>query len=267
MMLSRRQFLTSSTVLINAHAAPDPKYKLIAHRGGIVDSQYAENSPGSIQAAIDRGYWMIEVDIRRTKDGEPIIHHDQDFNRFYGNPGKVTELTWKEIGGLRSTPGGTSPLHFQEVCRMCEGKIKLMLDIKGNDYPEGFYISVRNLLEKHDLLRSAYSLSGGGELAQKHIFPHCYLSADRNRLKAAIAAGEDVGSRRFLFELASVLDEDALELASKHHVVAAAGINTFRYTMAKRDEEQGPTEDAARLKKLGVTHYQIDSRYDYLFTK
>lgn len=266
-MLSRRQFLISSFAIPSVPAATDPRYKLIAHRGGIVDTQYAENSPGSIQAAIDRGYWMIEVDIRRTKDGEPVIHHDPDFKRFYGNPGKVADLTWKEIGALRSTPGGTSPLHFQEVCRMCEGKIRLMLDIKGNDYPEDFYISLRKLLEKHNLLRDAYSLSGGGEFARKHIFPHCYLSADRKRLKDAIAAGEDVRSRRFLFELASVLDEEALELAKKNQVVAVAGINTFRYTMANRDEEQGPAEDAARLKKLGVTHYQIDSRYDHLFAR
>src|SRR5690606_38159484 len=98
----------------------------------------------SIQAAIDRGYWMIEVDIRRTKDGEPIIHHDQDFKRFYGNLEKVADLTWTEIGRLKASPGGTSPLHFRYVCKMCDGKIRLMLDIKGNDHQESFYISVRN---------------------------------------------------------------------------------------------------------------------------
>ncbi len=266
-MLSRRQFFVSASMMTAIRATTDSRYKLIAHRGGIVDSRYAENSPGSIQAAIDRGYWMIEVDIRRTKDGEPVIHHDPDFKRFYENPGKVTDLTWKEIESLRSTPGGTSPLHFQEVCRMCEGKIRLMLDIKGNDYPEDFYVSLRNMLEKHNLLKSAYSLGGGGEFAQKHIFPYCYRSADRKSLKEAIAAGEDVKSRRILFELASVLDEEALELARKNGVVAIAAINTFRYTMANRDEEQGPAEDAARLKKLGVTHYQIDSRYDHLFVR
>ena len=35
------------------------QYHLIAHRGGIVDLSHAENSPGSIQAAIDRGYRAI----------------------------------------------------------------------------------------------------------------------------------------------------------------------------------------------------------------
>jgi hypothetical protein len=35
--------------------------------------------------------------------------------------------------------------------------------------------------------------------------------------------------------------------------------------MAKRDEWQGPKEDVAKLRAMGVTHYQVDSRYESLF--
>ena len=38
--------------------------KIIAHRGGVVGDEFAENSPASLEAAVDRDYWMIEVDIR-----------------------------------------------------------------------------------------------------------------------------------------------------------------------------------------------------------
>ncbi|HWR52998.1 MAG TPA: hypothetical protein VN428_17945 [Bryobacteraceae bacterium] len=74
-----------------------------------------------------------------------------------------------------------------------------------------------------------------------------------------------MASNYFLFELASVLDEDTVQLCQKYDVTPVAAINTFRYTMAKRDEIKGPEEDTARLKGLSVTHYQIDSRYDHLF--
>ena len=50
--------------------------------------------PGSIEAAIKRGYWMLEVDIRRTSDGEPILQHDPTFRRFYGDERRVEDLTW-----------------------------------------------------------------------------------------------------------------------------------------------------------------------------
>jgi len=266
-MMTRRIFLAATASACVASAVIDPEYRLIAHRGGIVDEQHAENTAGSLQAAIDRGYWMIEVDIRRTKDGEPILQHDPSFLRFYGDKRRVEEMTWAEIGRLRAQPGGNSPIHFRDVCKMCEGKVRLMLDIKGNDFPEEFYSNLGALMDRHGLLRNAYALGGGGERAAQHLTSRCYRSANRTRLKEAIAAGEDVRSRYFLFELASDLDEEAFELCQKSGVTAVAAINTFRYTMAKRDEQKGPEEDAARLKKLGVKYYQIDSRYDTLFAK
>lgn len=264
--MTRRDFIAAAAAANAANAAIGKQYKLIAHRGGIVDGAHAENSPGSIEAAIARGYWMIEVDIRMTKDGEPILQHDPDFRRFYGEGRRVEEMTWTEISKLRAVPGGTSPIHFRDVCRMCEGKIRLMLDIKSDKFPEEFYANLRNLLEKHSLLRDAYALSGGGERGARHLTQHCYRSSNRTTLKAAIERGEDVKSKYFLFELASDLDQPTFELCRQAGVTPVAAINTFRYTMAKRDEQKGPEEDAARLKALGVRHYQIDSRYDPLFS-
>jgi len=55
-----------------ASAAIDKNLRLIAHRGGVVDAGRPENSPGAVQAAIHQGYWMIEVDIRQSRDGEPL---------------------------------------------------------------------------------------------------------------------------------------------------------------------------------------------------
>jgi glycerophosphoryl diester phosphodiesterase len=265
-MMNRRNFLAATSAGLLS-AAIDPQYRLIAHRGGIVDEQHSENSPGSLQTAIERGYWMIEVDIRRTRDGEPILQHDPDFRRYYNDPHKVEDLTWAEVGRLRAQPGGNVPIHFRDVCRMCEGKVRLMLDIKGNDWPEEFYITLRKLLEQHNLLRNAYALGGGGANGAKHLTPHCYRSVNRKSLREAIDRQEDVAARYFLFELASDLNEESFELCRKSKVTAVAAINTFRYTMARRDEQKGPEEDAARLKKLGVRHYQIDSRYDPIFMR
>jgi glycerophosphoryl diester phosphodiesterase len=246
-------------------ARPERRFRLIAHRGGIVDETHAENSPGSIQAAIARGYWMLEVDIRRTRDGEPILQHDPTFTRFYADDRRVEDLTWSEVQRLRSRPGNTSPIHFAELCRMCRGRIGLMLDIKGDHWPAGFYSGLIHELRQADLLRTAYLL-GSDKL--KQIFRgKCYLSANRKSLSEAVSGGEAVARNYFLFELASDMNESSLELCRRHNVTPVAAINTFRYTMASRDEVKGPEEDAARLKKMGVEHYQIDSRYDYLFAE
>lgn len=264
--MTRRVWLGAAASAAVAPAAIAPEFKLIAHRGGIVDDQFPENSPGSLEAAIARGYWMVEVDIRRTKDGEPVLQHDANFQRFYGDPRKVEDMTWAEVSRLRGTPGGSKPIHFRDACAMCEGKIRLMLDIKGTSWPDEFYAGLATAMRRHHLLQTAYMLGGGSRPAQ--IFgAECFQSSNRKSLAEAITRGEDVKARRFLFELASDLDEESMTLCRKAGVTPVAAINTFRYTMAKRDEWKGPEEDAARMKKLGVLHYQIDSRYESLFNR
>ena len=153
--MQRRTFIALAPAAVGTLLSQTARqYHLIAHRGGIVDSSHAENGP-LIQAAIDRGYWMLEVDIRRTQDGEPILQHDPDFKRFYEDARRVEDMTWAEVQRLRSKPGNTSPIHFAELCRMCNGKIRLMLDIKGDDWPPDFYTGLMRELERNGLLRSA----------------------------------------------------------------------------------------------------------------
>ena len=202
-------------------------------------------------------------ELRDLYDGEPILQHDTTFRRYYGVDRPVSELSWKEVQGLRSQPGDTSPMHFRDVCRLCHGKIRLMLDIKGENWPDEFYRRLAQTMEAHDLLRSAYLL--GGDNAKPVFRGKCRLSSNRNRLREAVHRGEDVAANYFLFELGSVLDEEALDLCRRNGVVPVAAINSFRYTEAGRDERKGAEEDVARLTRLGVTDYQIDSRYRYLF--
>lgn len=244
--------------------ATDDTVRLIAHRGGIVDEAHAENSPRSVDAAIERGFWMIEVDIRRSRDGQAIVQHDATFDRFYNVPRAVDQMTWSEIEALRSTPGGTRPMRFEELCERCAGRIRLMLDIKGTDYPEAFYRDVIDSLRRHSLLETTYSLSGGpipsltrGVVAR---------AVDRRALAEAVAAREPVASTCYLFELGSVLDENALRLCREHNVTPVAALNTFRYERAKVDHLKGAEADAQRLRALGVRHFQIDSIYQRYFS-
>lgn len=261
-MLTRRALLALPALSLQA-AEP---IRLIAHRGGIVDDLHAENSPASLLDAIAAGYWMVEVDVRRTKDGEPILQHDADFRRFYNQPHRVEELTWDEIRRFRAQPGNSTALHFRDLCQLCRGKVRLMLDIKGYDWPPAFYEGLAKILSEYDLLQSAYLL-GGRNATTLPITQNAKASINSAGLAKAIAAGEDVAARYYLFELASDISPATVALCRQAGVPCVAAINTFRYTMAKRDEWEGPKEDATRLLAQGVTHFQIDSRYGRLFPR
>lgn len=68
-----------------------------AHRGLV---QYApENTLEAFQAAIDAGCEGIELDIRLSKDGIPVVFHDKTMNRLTDGtqPGAIADLTAEEI--------------------------------------------------------------------------------------------------------------------------------------------------------------------------
>jgi hypothetical protein len=238
-------------------------FRLIAHRGGVVDADRLENSARAITAAIEHGYWMIEVDIRRTKDGEPVLHHDATLAGYYREPRRPEEMTWAELKALHAVRGGGHPVHFEEACAMCGGKIRLMLDLKGNDWPKVFYQRLLKCIDSEKVPGPIYSL--GGARVKPLFDGRVMVSANRKDLRTYADRGEPVAKDYFLFELGSELDGQAVTLCRQLKVVPVAAINTFRYTMTKRDESAGPAEDIGKLRELGVQDYQVDSRYESLF--
>lgn len=267
MEISRRGVLQAvAGVLTASHAAPllgtvrRQQVFLIAHRGGIVDNDHLENSAASMEAAIARGYWMLEVDVRRTRDGVPVLHHDTTFQRGYGDGRTVSEMRWQDVRALRSRVGQQRPQAFAEMCARAAGRIRLMLDIKGEGHPPAFHAALEQSLLNHGLLENAWVLSDGG--APEFWRERARTAVNRERLIAAAERGERLADTRVLFEIAGTLDEAGIALARAHGVTPVAAINTFRYRMAKVDDHAGARADAARLRAAGVAHFQIDSIYE-----
>ncbi|MCO6443555.1 MAG: glycerophosphodiester phosphodiesterase [Anaerolineae bacterium] len=67
----------------------------IAHRGASAHAQ--ENSADAIRIAAELGSDLVEVDVRVTADGVPVISHDDSLNRVYGVPGRIPELTLEQL--------------------------------------------------------------------------------------------------------------------------------------------------------------------------
>lgn len=67
----------------------------IAHRGG-----KPENTLAAIRSAKAHGASGVEVDVRFTKDGHPVLIHDSTVDRTSDGSGYVHEMTLEEIGRL-----------------------------------------------------------------------------------------------------------------------------------------------------------------------
>ncbi|WBL23146.1 glycerophosphodiester phosphodiesterase family protein [Zunongwangia sp. HRR-M8] len=110
---------------------PSPTVILVAaHRG--MHTNFPENSLQSIEDAIVHNIDIVEVDVRLTKDGIPILIHDRKVDRTTTGSGKVKNLTYQEICELYLLDKDGTPTEFK-VPSLAEaldfGKNQVVFDI------------------------------------------------------------------------------------------------------------------------------------------
>lgn len=88
-----------------------------------------ENTLRSIARAIEIGVDAVEVDVRRTKDGELVIMHDPTVDRTTNGKGRVNSFTLKDLRALDAGKGERIPT-FRELCAAVKGKVELFVEIK-----------------------------------------------------------------------------------------------------------------------------------------
>ena len=72
---------------------------IIGHRGA--SAVALENSLAAFEAAIGAGADGIEFDVRLSRDGVPVIIHDDTLQRTHGLRRRVADLTVEELRGVR----------------------------------------------------------------------------------------------------------------------------------------------------------------------
>ncbi|MDX1443249.1 MAG: glycerophosphodiester phosphodiesterase family protein [Gammaproteobacteria bacterium] len=75
-----------------------PPERLVAHRG--YPGRYPENSLPGMQAAIAAGALQVEFDVQFSRDGIPIVLHDESTARTTGRSGLVHEMPAEELRRL-----------------------------------------------------------------------------------------------------------------------------------------------------------------------
>ena len=99
--------------------------KIIAHRGEHDNKIVLENTLQSFRDASAAGVWGVECDIRWTADLVPVICHDADGRRVFGNPATIQSLSFQELRACM-------PLvpSLAEVIAEFGGTTHLMLELK-----------------------------------------------------------------------------------------------------------------------------------------
>ena len=103
---------------------------LIAHRGYYNNKKgIPENSVLAFKKAIDNNY-LIELDVRLTKDQKLVVFHDDNLKRVCGVNKKVKDLTYREL--LKYNLFDTTlkvPL-FSDVIKLVNGRVPILIETK-----------------------------------------------------------------------------------------------------------------------------------------
>ena len=105
-----------------------------AHRGA---SHCApENTLAAFTAAVESGADGLELDIHLSRDGVPVVIHDETLDRTTDGCGSVAEMTWQQLRLLDAGSwfsaafAGESIPTLKEVLTVFSGRLRLNLELK-----------------------------------------------------------------------------------------------------------------------------------------
>lgn len=134
----------------------NPKSKTVlvtAHRGDWRNTP--ENSLQALKNCIAMGVDIMELDLKKTKDGYLVIMHDQTIDRTTTGKGNVSDYTLAELKTFFLRSGSGHPTKhliptFNEILLLAKDKIVIDVD-KGYDY----YPQVIKELREHGMIGQA----------------------------------------------------------------------------------------------------------------
>lgn len=129
------------------------RFPLITAHSGCMNT--LDNTLLSVEAGLRFGADVVEEDVRVTKDGIPVLAHDDVWNTIDSGECRISQLTWEELSKLEIIVTHGERNESMRICRLEEmlplikasGKI-VNLDLKVDESIE----PVAALVKKHDLL-------------------------------------------------------------------------------------------------------------------
>ena len=88
-----------------------------------------ENTLAGVRAALALGADAIEIDLRCTRDGTPVLLHDSTVDRTTDGEGEIATLSLRQMRRLAAGEGERIPT-LREVLREVAGRALLVLEVK-----------------------------------------------------------------------------------------------------------------------------------------
>ena len=136
---------------------------IAAHRG--TDERWAEkaeNSLGALNALIQHGTLMAEIDVAGLRDGTLITFHDGVWDEISTAKGPIARSQKQDLDKilLKSRTGGLTtdrPPEFADILNAAKGKMYLEVDFKSSADPQSVISTIRKADMTDQVLLIAYT--------------------------------------------------------------------------------------------------------------
>ena len=121
----------AAETIAKLHDPSDKTVLVASHRADW--RNFPENLLEGIQSAIEMGVDIVEIDLKRTRDGELILMHDKTVDRTTTGKGLVSDFTLDSIKGLNLKNGCGVKTRSKvptliEVLLLCKDKVVINVD-------------------------------------------------------------------------------------------------------------------------------------------
>ena len=99
------------------------KMKIIGHRGA--RGLAPENTLASLQKALKHHVDLVEVDVRVSEDGVPLLHHDKAVKDPSGKRLKIRESSWEELKIHKP-----DLITLDQALTFIKGRVPLYIEVK-----------------------------------------------------------------------------------------------------------------------------------------
>lgn len=125
---------------------------VVAHRGS--SGTAPENTMSALREAVEAGVQMVEVDVRITADGKPILLHDHIIGRTTTGKGHTSNFTYEELRKLdagdwfgKKYQGEYIPLLSEALAFLRDNNTFVNIEIKPPDPQENIELRIKTILD------------------------------------------------------------------------------------------------------------------------
>jgi glycerophosphoryl diester phosphodiesterase len=186
----------------------------VAHRGD--PYRFRENTLPSLRSALDRGADAVEIDVRLSRDGVPVLLHDASLKRLWDLDRPLSTLSVDELRGL--TGGGVPTL---EEAVAATGGHRLMVDLPGAT-PESVRAVVGAIADCGAAERTYYCAGAQTMLAVRAADPAAEIALTRTTLAPPRAAVLDAIRPRWLNYRFSLLSRELVVEVRRQGLLVSA---------------------------------------------